>query len=166
MAEGSKNTISNLALKSWVTGSLFALLRNQWEVSLLTYIRLFWTVQKTQAFITSFKTEGFGTIWKKTTKIDQTLGKQEGVVSFIDNGCKRYSPSLWHGFCPVKRTGKYFTKDCSKWKVLVIEVVGLYSTYQKCKRIGVPSSYQFGENWTWVFSTKKLQKSKHFFSKN
>ena len=76
-----------------------------------------------------------------------------------------YSPSLWHGFCPVKRTGKYFAKKWSEQKVLGIEVAGLYSTYQKYKRIDGPSSYQFRENWTWVFFPKKLQKSKLFSPK-
>ena len=77
----------------------------------------------------------------------------------------QYSPSLWHGFCPVKRTGKYFAKKWSEQKVLGIEVAGLYSTYQKYKRIDGPSSYQFRENWTWVFFPKKLQKSKLFSPK-
>ena len=77
-----------------------------------------------------------------------------------------YSRSLFDHFCPVKRNGEHFAEKRSEQKVLIIKVVGLYSTYQKYKRIGVPSSYQFGENLTWVFSTKKLQKSKHFFSKN
>ena len=75
-----------------------------------------------------------------------------------------YSLSLFYHFCPVKRNGKYFAEKWTEQKVLIIKVVGLYSTYQKYKRIGVPGSYQFGENWTWVFSTKKLHKSKHFFS--
>ena len=34
---------------------------------------------------------------------------------------------------------------------IVIEVAGLCSTYQKYTRIGGPSSYQFRDNWTWVF---------------
>ena len=38
----------------------------------------------------------------------------------------RYSPSLWHGFCPVKRTSKYFATKWSEQKVVGIEVVGLY----------------------------------------
>ena len=59
-----------------------------------------------------------------------------------------YSLSLFNHFCPVKRNSKYFSMKWSEQKVLVIEVVGLYSTYQKYKKIGVPSSYQFGENWT------------------
>ena len=48
----------------------------------------------------------------------------------------------------MKRTGKYFAKKWSEQKVLGIEVVGLYITYQKYKRIDGPSSYQFRENWT------------------
>ena len=59
-----------------------------------------------------------------------------------------YSLSLFDHFCPVKWNGEYFTEKWSEQKVLIIKVVGLYSTYQKYKRIGVPSSYQFGENWT------------------
>ena len=59
-----------------------------------------------------------------------------------------YSLSLFNHFCPVKRNGKYFANKWSEQKGLELEVVGLYSTYQKYKRIGVPSSYQFGENWT------------------
>ena len=59
-----------------------------------------------------------------------------------------YSLSLFDHFCPVKRNGEYFAEKWSEQKVLIIKVVGLYSTYQKYKRIGVPSSYQFGENWT------------------
>ena len=61
---------------------------------------------------------------------------------------KKYSLSLFDHFCPVKRNGEYFAEKWSEQKVLIIKVVGLYSTYQKYKRIGVPSSYQFGENWT------------------
>ena len=76
-----------------------------------------------------------------------------------------YSPSLWHGFCPVKRTGKYFAKKWSEQKVLGIEVAGLYSTYQKYKRIDGPSSYQFRENWTWVFSQKNSKSLSFFLQK-
>ena len=61
---------------------------------------------------------------------------------------KHYSLSLFDHFCPVKRNGEYFAEKWSEQKVLIIKVAGLYSTYQKYKRIGVPSSYQFGENWT------------------
>ena len=62
-----------------------------------------------------------------------------------------YSLSLFDHFCPVKRNGEYFAEKWSEQKVLIIKVVGLYSTYQKYKRIGVPniySSHQFGENCT------------------
>ena len=48
-----------------------------------------------------------------------------GTTLYLD--IERYSPSLWHGFCPVKRNGKYLTKKWSEQKVLVIEVAGLYS---------------------------------------
>ena len=92
-------------------------------------------------------------------KSQKILSVQGGYYSY-------YSPSLWHGFCPVKRTGKYFAKKWSEQKVVGIEVVGLYITYQKYKRIDGPISYQFRENWTWVFFSKNLEKSKHFFSKN
>ena len=73
-------------------------------------------------------------------------GLIQGIASYLKTtkGCQaRYSLSLFNHFCPVKRNGKYFAKKWSEQKVLVIEVVGLYSTYQKYKRIGVPSSYQF-----------------------
>ena len=90
----------------------------------------------------------------------------EGAERKNKKGNNEYSLSLFDNFCPVKRNSEYFTEKWSEQKVLIIKVVGLYSTYQKYERIGVPSAYQLGENWTWVFSTKKLQKSKHFFSKN
>jgi len=51
-------------------------------------------------------------------------------------------------FALLKRTGKYFAKKWPEQKVVGIEVVGLYITYQKYKRIDGPSSYQFRENWT------------------
>ena len=85
------------------------------------------------------------------------------MSSFWFDPAMIYSPSLWHGFCPVKRTGKYFAKKWSEQKVVGIEVVGLYITYQKYKRIDGPSSYQFRENWTWVFSQKTF-KSLSIFS--
>ncbi len=59
-----------------------------------------------------------------------------------------YSLSLFDHFCPVKRNGEYFAEKWSEQKVLIIKVVGIYSTYQKYKRIDGPSSYQFRENWT------------------
>ena len=59
-----------------------------------------------------------------------------------------YSLSLFDHFCPMKRNGEYFAKKWSEQKVLIIKVAGLYTTYQKYKRIGGPSSYQFRENWT------------------
>ena len=82
-------------------------------------------------------------VGKKATEWKATESEQTPVVVKA-----RYSLSLFNHFCPVKRNGKYFAKEWSEQKVLVIEVVGLYSSYQKYKRIGVPSSYQFGENWT------------------
>ena len=115
-----------------------------------------------------------GTICVVRVRIEWSLSWCVGVTEEFSPvwlpGCLvkrngKYSPSLWHGFCPVKRTGKYFAKKWSEQKVLGIEVAGLYSTYQKYKRIDGPSSYQFRENWTWVFFPKKLQKSKLFSPK-
>ena len=48
--------------------------------------------------------------------------------------------------------------------MLVIEVVGLYSTYQKYKRIGVPSSYQFGEKMLRLFEVFMGKNSSPIFS--
>ena len=49
-------------------------------------------------------------------------------------------------------------KGWSKPKVHVIEVVGVYGTYQKSIKIGGPNSYHFREKWTWVISSKKTSK--------
>ena len=75
--------------------------------------------------------------------ISSTGGFSLGIIRTND-----YSLSLFDHFCPVKRNGEYFAEKWSEQKVLIIKVAGLFSTYQKYKRIGVPSSYQFGENWT------------------
>ena len=94
-------------------------------------------------------TTGTAFILLTLTLVYQLVQAQSGSSPFqITTPAAKYSLSLFNHFCPVKRNGKYFAKKWSEQKVLVIEVVGLYSTYQKYKRIGVPSSYQFGENWT------------------
>ena len=74
-----------------------------------------------------------------------------------------YSLVCFALFCLVKRIVQYFVKEWSEQKVSVTNVVGLYSTYQKCIIIGAPNSYQFREKLTWVFYQKNLLKSKHFF---
>ena len=66
-------------------------------------------------------------------------------------------------FCLVKRIVQYLVKEWTEQKVSITDVVGLYSTYQKCIIIGAPNSYQFREKLTWVFYQKNLLKSKHFF---
>jgi len=77
--------------------------------------------------------------------------------------CLQYSLVCFAFFCLVKRIVQYFVKEWSEQKVSVTNVVGLYSTYQKCIIIGAPNSYQFREKLTWVFYQKNLLKSKHFF---
>ena len=64
---------------------------------------------------------------------------------------KLYSLVCFALFCLVKRIIEYFAKEWSEQKVSITDDVGLYSTYQKYIMIGAPNSYQFRENWTWVF---------------
>ena len=85
------------------------------------------------------------TSWRKKPSAQ---GRTNNSIFFSNYHGEEYSLSLFNHFCPVKQNSEYFAAKWSEQKVLIIEVVGLYSTYQKYKRIGVPSSYQFGENWT------------------
>ena len=71
------------------------------------------------------------------SKVAMVMCILEGVLMVVVKRNAQYSLSLFDRFCPVKRNGKYFAEKCSEQKVLIIKVVGLYSTYQKC-----------GENWT------------------
>ena len=59
-------------------------------------------------------------------------------------------------FLPCETERGIFRQEMVWAKMLIIKVEGLYSTYQKYKRIDGPSSYQFRENWTWVFFSKNL----------
>ena len=94
---------------------------------------------------------------------DQISFENQIIIDVTPSHCIKYSLSLFDHFCPVKRNSEYLAKKWSEQKVLIIKVAGFYSTYQKYKRIGGPSSYQFRENWTWVFSTKN-SKSLSIFS--
>ena len=66
-----------------------------------------------------------------------------------------YSLTLFDHFRPVKRNSEYFAEKWSEQKVLIIKVAGVYSTYQKYKRIGT-ACYNEGRHICQSVTTEPL----------